>query len=616
MSCLSLQVMLLLVQVGAVPPAQTQQQQQVRPQDRGSITGYIVKMGTGDPVSKATVTITAYNAARNQSYTAITTTGGQFTFQNLEPGQYRLAATRAGYVRMEYGARSPNRPGLPITLSPGQRLTDVILQLMPAGTITGRVFDRDGEPLANVNVEALKYSYQEGQRVMNVAQAARTNDLGEYRLFWLQPGQYFVSATPPDGQRGAVLNALAVAGPGIAGVIEDVIANRGGGGRGGGRGNPEGGQRVESPQPLPAPQTPSDGQDQPAEGYVPVYYPGTTDAQSAAPISLQPGVVFSGVDLTVAAVRTVRVQGQVINGVTGQPAQNAQILLLPVRRAAGGGAFRGGIRDLGNFRSRINNQGAFEIRGVAPGSYEIIAILNDRNNRMTARLPLEIGNSDVQNVSLIASPGFTLTGRLVIEGQQSGTGSQDLSRVRVSLRPDSAAQVAGGTPSAPVQADGTFTLQQVGRDDYRLSVGGMPRNAYVKMARYGGIDIMSEGLRLDRQPTGPLDILISTNTGIVDGTVRNDKQETSVNVTVVLIPDAVRRGRFDLYRTTSTDATGHFHLEGVAPGDYQVFSWENVENGAWQDPDFIRQFEDRGKPIRINEGGISNIELRVIPPQV
>ena len=605
----------LLLQTPA-PRQQPQQQQPARPEDRGSITGYIVRMGTGDALSKSTVTITTYNAARNQSYTATSTTGGQFSFQNLEPGQYRLAATRAGYVRMEYGARSPSRPGLPITLSPGQRLTNIVLQLMPAGTITGRVFDRDGEPLANVNVEALKYSYQEGQRVMNVVQTARTNDLGEYRLFWLQPGQYFVSATPTDGQRGALLNALAVAGPGIAGVMDDIIANRGGGGRGGGRGNPGGAQRGGPPQATPAtPQIPSDGQDQTVEGYVPVYYPGTTDAQSAAAINLQPGVLFSGVDLTVAAVRTLRVQGQVINGVTGQPAQNANVMLLPVQRVAGGGGFRGGLRNPGNFRTRVN-QGAFEIRGVVPGSYEIIAVLNDRNNRMTARLPLEIGNSDVQNVSLIASPGFTLSGRLVIEGQQSGTGNQDLSRVRVMLRPDSAAQMAGGAPAAPVQADGTFTLQQVGRDDYRLSIGGMPRNAYVKMARYSGTDVMNEGLRLDRQPSGPLDILISTNTGIADGVVQNDKQEASVNVTVVLIPDAERRSRFDLYRTASTDATGHFHIEGVAPGDYHVFSWENVENGAWQDPDFIRQFEDRGKPIRINEGGTSNIELRVIPPQV
>src|SRR5437870_9300574 len=239
MNWISISLVLLLFQAGAVPQNQVRQQQQqpqqTRPQDRASVTGFILKMGTGEPVSKAVVTISLFNGGRAQSYTATTAVGGQFTFQNLEPGQYRLSATRSGYIRMEYGARSPNRTGLPISLNPGQKLTDIVLQLMPAGTITGRVFDRDGEPLANVTVEALKYSYQEGQRVMNVVQTARTNDLGEYRLFWLQPGQYFISATPPEGQRG---------GP---------------------------------PQPGPRGTAPAaNAQDAPTEGYVPVYFPGTS----------------------------------------------------------------------------------------------------------------------------------------------------------------------------------------------------------------------------------------------------------------------------------------------------------------------------------------------------
>src|SRR5262245_41032058 len=147
MNWISLALAALLLQAGA------------RPQDRASVTGYILKMGTGEPVSKAVVTISAFSGGRGQSYTATTTSGGQFTFQNLEPGQYRLSATRSGYVRMEYGARSPNRPGLPLMLNAGQRVTEVLVQIMPAGTISGRVFDRDGEPLANVNVEALRYSY-------------------------------------------------------------------------------------------------------------------------------------------------------------------------------------------------------------------------------------------------------------------------------------------------------------------------------------------------------------------------------------------------------------------------------------------------------------------------
>lgn len=159
-------------------------------------------------------------------------------------------------------------------------------------------------------------------------------------------------------------------------------------------------------------------------------------------------------------------------------------------------------------------------------------------------------------------------------------------------------------------------LEQVGRDEYRLTVSGMPRNGYVKSARFGSTDVMGDGLRLDRQPNGLLDIVVSTNTGIADGTVQNDKQEPAANVTVVLVPDAPRRNRLDLYRTASTDASGHFHVEGLPPGDYKVFAWEDVETGAWQDPDFIRQFEDRGKPSRITEGGTSTIELRLIPSQV
>jgi hypothetical protein len=144
----------------------------------------------------------------------------------------------------------------------------------------------------------------------------------------------------------------------------------------------------------------------------------------------------------------------------------------------------------------------------------------------------------------------------------------------------------------------------------------MPRNTYIKMARFAGIDVMSEGIRLDRQPGGQLEILLSTNTGIADGMVQNEKQQPAVNVMVTFVPESTRRNRLDLYRTISTDAAGRFRIDGIPPGDYRVFAWEDIETGAWQDPDFIRAFEDRGRPVRITEGGASNLELRVIPAQM
>lgn len=562
------------------------QAQPTRPEDRASIEGFVVKMGSGEPVSKARVVLSRYQG-RGESYQAATTSGGQFVFQSVEPGQYRLSVTRNGYVRMEFGARSPNRSGLPINLQAGQKVTKFVLPILPAGTIAGRVFDRDGEPLANVTVQAYKYTYQEGQRVMSQVQQARTNDLGEYRLFWLQPGQYFVSATPPDQPR---ITNFALAGPMPAG----------------GRGS------VAPPAPLPPPasnETPIE------EGYIPVYYPGTTEAQSAAPINLQAGVIFSGVDLTVASVRTLRVRGQVITATTGQPARNATILLVPRQRAGAG--FRSGMnREL---RSRnINEQGMFEISGVVPGSYDLIGMVNDRNARVTARVPLEIGGADVENVTVLLSPGFALPGRLAIEGHAANaTNDPDPARLRVMLRPDAGiTQMAGAPPASQVQPNGTFTLQQVGSGDYRLSVTGMPRNAYVKAARIGGIDVLSEGIRVERQITEQLEILVGTNTGTLDGAVTDEKQEPAINVQVVLIPDAAHRTRWDRYRSLSTDALGKFHVEGIPPGDYKVFAWEDVEIGAWQDPDFIRLYEDRGKPLRIGESGQANIDLRVIPPQV
>jgi hypothetical protein len=267
----------------------------------------------------------------------------------------------------------------------------------------------------------------------------------------------------------------------------------------------------------------------------------------------------------------------------------------------------------GNLNGRNVNQqgqGIFEIRDIVPGSYDVVASSGDRNNRRTGRTSVEVGNSEVQNVTLALSPGFTLTGRLAVEGTAAN------SNMRVTLRADLVRMIGGGLPAAAVQADGTFTLQQVGQDTYQVNVNGMPRNAYIKVARLGAVDVLNEGLRLDRQPTGPLEILVSTNTGIIDATVMNERQEPSINVTVVLVPDPSHRHRQDLYRSGSTDATGRIHLEGVPPGDYKAFAWEDVESGAWQDPEFIRQYEERGKPVSVSGNGQATIELRVIPPQL
>src|SRR5262249_40854600 len=96
-------------------------------QPRASLHGYVLKIGTGEPVSKAVVTLTRIDSQR-RAYTATTGVDGKFAFDDVDPAQYRLDANRTGYVRSEHGARYPNRFGSPITLAAGQRMADVVVQ--------------------------------------------------------------------------------------------------------------------------------------------------------------------------------------------------------------------------------------------------------------------------------------------------------------------------------------------------------------------------------------------------------------------------------------------------------------------------------------------------------
>ena len=101
--------------------------------------------------------------------------------------------------------------------------------------------------------------------------------------------------------------------------------------------------------------------------------------------------------------------------------------------------------------------------------------------------------------------------------------------------------------------------------------------------------------------------------GASDAIVRDDRQNLVPGVRVVLVPDPARRVRSDLFRAVRTDADGRIHMEGIPPGDYTLFSWEEVEEGAWQDPNFLSIYEPLGKTVRIGENGRENVELRLIP---
>ena len=138
-------------------------------------------------------------------------------------------------------------------------------------------------------------------------------------------------------------------------------------------------------------------------------------------------------------------------------------------------------------------------------------------------------------------------------------------------------------------------------------------NVFVKSITLDGKDVLNEGLQLEAAPRRNLQVVISTNGGIIEGRVVATDATPRANVKTVAVPSAPRRRRGDLYKYVSTDDEGRFQLTGLAPGDYKLFAFERVEEGAWQDPEFIRLFEERGTPVRVEQGRRSTVEIRIIP---
>ena len=126
-------------------------------------------------------------------------------------------------------------------------------------------------------------------------------------------------------------------------------------------------------------------------------------------------------------------------------------------------------------------------------------------------------------------------------------------------------------------ADGSFTVDSIPPGNFRVLLQQMPPDGYMKSMRMGSTDVLNDGLRISSTTDTLLEIVIGANAGRIEGSVVDARGAPLSNRTVVLVPDVRLRQRNDLYRDVSSDITGSFQMQGLAPGDYKLFAWENVE---------------------------------------
>lgn len=159
-----------------------------------TLRGHVVSAENGQPLRKAQVRITAPELRENRLTS--TDADGKYEFKEVVAGRYNVTASKGSYVALQYGQQRPFEPGRPLEILDGQLVEKVDFALPRGGIVTGRIIDEFGEPLSDAMVSMQRYQNMNGQRrLVPAGRNAMTNDVGEFRLFAIPPGQYYLSAT-------------------------------------------------------------------------------------------------------------------------------------------------------------------------------------------------------------------------------------------------------------------------------------------------------------------------------------------------------------------------------------------------------------------------------------
>ena len=216
-------------------------------------------------------------------------------------------------------------------------------------------------------------------------------------------------------------------------------------------------------------------------------------------------------------------------------------------------------------------------------------------------MPVEVGSANVEGVSLTIRGGVPVTGRVRVEGE---TTVEPLARAPEPAAGRNRRHQFGPMPTQQLKEDGTFQLDDVAADRYMVSVNGLPDGFYVKSVRSANVDVTAQGprriLRISRaarrraEPQRRPGYRHRARSEDAEAGAHDDGGHGSPG-------EGAARSR-TLLPHCHHDLSGQFTFKSVPPGEYRVYSWEEVDYGAWMDPDFLKPLESRGEPVSLQEG--------------
>ncbi len=483
----------------------------------------------------------------------MTDADGHFKMESLPPGRYFVFASQQGYVgqRMTSGGTK----GRGLNLGPDQHVSDLTIELIPGGIISGLIKNAAGKPLSGVSVEVLRYFHGSGgNQLSSVTAPSFTDTAGKFRITDVGQGQYYLLAVPPTTSQAAAVTVK----------------------------NPEGEKNRK-------------------DALAPVYYPNSTDANTAGPINVRPGSDLAGMDITLAPVHALTVQGKILLAATSNPAAKIQVTLINNNAVT----FQ--------LAATTDAKGAFQFECVPSVDYTLVARVQptDQKSKMLwGERGLHVEDSNISKADLRVWPGVDLSGRIRVDEKAN----LDLTHINATLWPQGNSAVTALMPDVTgvtLRADGSFTFNNVPAGTHILQFTPLPPGYFLKSN--GPADLLDTGVTVSNgQSPAPAELTLSPNSAQITGTVAGD-QMPAAGALVVLVPQGTRKGRENFSKRSSADQSGHFTMKGITPGEYKIVAFEIADRSLLSDPEFVVRFEDRGETVHLSEGDAVSVTLEAIP---
>jgi hypothetical protein len=482
-----------------------------------TLRGRVVDGATGAAIPRAKVRIT--NRDQRGSRVVTTDAEGVFTMTKVAAGQVVLSAEKASYLTASYPERRRTLRVANLQVSDGQTVDNITIPMFRGGAITGRVVDIYGDPVeyAMVNV----FFAPPAGRLAGFQQGARasqsTNDIGEYRIGRLDPGQYYVMVTPQQRRPNEQDDASAAPGR--------------------------------------------------------TWYPGVASFDQAQPITIERGASIAGVDLQMLDTTLTKVSGLVMTA-KGTPAKRGHITVRTT------GASKGMPRRLGRGWSEtggsgVDEYGNFELV-LQPGEYSLEATVpqgeeGGRQGRFEVdrgEARLVVGGESMSGVTITTGPGGTASGRFVFKG----TSTPPTSMAGFNVNFTGASGETSGTEDcraynrSTVNPDGTFSVENMwGSCQFRS--GGTAKGWIFEAVMHNGNDITRRVVEFGTaQSISGVEIVYTDRIGEIAMTVADDRGTATDEYVAIVFPVDKEKWGDNRFVRTQTMSPNVNPSQNVAPG--------------------------------------------------